>query len=105
MQSCVLSWHGEDSEGVCLFHDEAWSWEDGGQSLWEEDSDARWRSCPHLSSLLPPNVRSAPSAAGSLIKENTKDQFTAQNDATQVTIPLKNDILLFETDSIRINLD
>lgn len=67
---CALSWHG----GLwmrALVTSSRWSWENGGRSLWEEGCDAHWRICPHLSSLLPPNVRSSPSVSGSLTKENT----------------------------------
>lgn len=71
---CALSWHG----GLwmrALVTSSRWSWENGGQSLWEEGCDAQWRICPHLSSLLPPNVQSSPSVSGSLMKENTEGDF------------------------------
>lgn len=46
---CELSWHG----GIwmrALVTSSRWSWENGGQSLWEESCDAQWRAVTHLSS-------------------------------------------------------
>lgn len=75
---CELSWHGRLWMRA-LVTSSRWSWENGGQSLWEEGCDVQWRICPHLLSLLPPNVQSSPSVSGSLMKANTEDDFTIVN--------------------------